>query len=77
MEHLEPLPELDPEVPAGMPTPAEIAAECRRIQDGWTVEDFQKRACGNGRQRWAVPGSQKSATLWQGRQARPDRGNDW
>jgi len=74
---LEELPELDPEVPKGCPTPEDIRRECRRIQDGWSPEDFEKRAAGNGRQRWSVPGAEKWGTVWQGRQARTDRCSDW
>lgn len=70
--------EIEHESPAGMPSPDDIAEQCRQIRAGWTPEEFERRAAGFGRQAWKVPGSQKTATLWQGRQARPDAGTaEW
>lgn len=40
-----------------MPTPAEIAEECRLIRAEWSPDEEQKRrAYGSGRVAWQVPG---------------------
>lgn len=37
------------------PDPGEIARECERIQDGWTVKEERERGGGRERVRWELP----------------------